>query len=258
MKIAILGLGWLGEALAHHLLRIGNQVSGTYRTNVSAIADCFPLVLPVKQQLSMPPQFLEAEVLIITLPPSGHRLSQAELYRDFLHLMLNEYHPKWKKLLVCSSTSVYGAHQGEVDEHTPPKPDGPRGEAQILLEEALQEFPFEISCLRLGGLIGPERHPIKTMQGKIGVPPGHINLIDQLDILNAIDFLLEQSELPKVVNIVSPYHPLKEEYYRSIAESLQLTPPSFSQERQEDRIVQPRYLLDLGFSFKNPKLHWTP
>jgi nucleoside-diphosphate-sugar epimerase len=253
MKISILGLGWLGEALAFSLKRDGHQVWGSYRTNASSFPDSFPLVLPLSSDPRFPPDYLHSDVLIATLAPSSNAINLAQLYSDFFTNT-----PQWKRVLITTSTSIYGEHQGEVDESSPPAPDGSRGMHQLQVEQTLETLKLPISFLRLGGLMGPDRHPIKTLAGKSGLTPGPLNCIDQHDVIRVIKFLLHEASLPQKINCVAWPHQRKEVYYPRLAHKLGLRPVEYTKGGGSSKVVHSTFLKSRGFTLENPELDWRP
>lgn len=253
MKIAILGLGWLGEALAFHLKKQGHQVIGTYRHQVSSFSESFPLALPLTQTPHVPTDFLTADVLIGTLAPSKNSSSLLELYQNFFR-SFDGLHA-WSQIFLCTSTAVYADDQGVVDESAQPLGEGVRAHRQREVEQWAALQAGEFTCLRLAGLSGPRRHPLKSLAGREIAQNGRLNLISQIDLLRGIEFLLGLPRpLPPVIHFSSPYHPAKDEYYVRLAHRLGLRPPRYNGAVSDSaKQVHPGFLLEHGFQFFDPK-----
>lgn len=56
--------------------------------------------------------------------------------------------------IFTSSVKVYGNHQHQATEQTPPEPDSPYGQSKYQLERRLQKTEHPLSILRLGSLWG--------------------------------------------------------------------------------------------------------
>ena len=99
--------------------------------------------------------------------------------------------------------------------------------------------------VRLGGLIGKDRHPIFKLQNRnIGNPGGRINFIHQKDAVSGICNLIVNPKLRGIYNLVSPHHPNREKYYEFMAKKLGLPSPKFTSEPAIIRIIQARKIED--------------
>ena len=78
---------------------------------------------------------------------------------------------------------------------------------------------FESCIVRLGGLIGPNRHPIFNLCGEKNLPSPHspINLIHQIDAVAIILKVIENWKGNQIFNAVTPFHPPRKEYYERMA-----------------------------------------
>lgn len=261
MKISILGCGWLGLPLGRFWSDKGHQVKGSttresqFEKLVQAGIHPYTINLTstgVKGDFS---GFMrDAEVLVISIPP-GLRKTNSENFTDKIKFLL----PKIKQsslqtLIFVSSTSVYGDHQGEVDEETIPEPDTESGRQLYTTEELLLQLDQPSICvLRLGGLLGPDRHPVIFLSGRkeLPSPENPVNLIQQQEVIEIIDFLLELETLPKRVNAVFPQHPEKAIYYSNEAQKRGLPLPEFnSLDTQIGKCVHSNVLHQFSYSFK--------
>lgn len=256
MKIAVIGLGWLGESLAHYLTKKGHTVWGTYRQSGSQLQNSFPLVLPLTEEITLPDDFLHADVLILSLPPSGSSVPLKDAYQSFFDQFPYD---SWGRILLFNSISVYGENAGLVNEKSIEQPDTARAKAACELESSLITSCQFLTSLRLGGLIGENRHPIRSLAGKEVSLSGPINLISQIDLIRALEIILQREELPRKINIVTPHHPSKQEYYSEAARRFGLPAPKWKPAEQENyRIVESLFLKEINFKFLDPALLVSP
>ncbi|MFI8418254.1 SDR family oxidoreductase [Serratia sp. NPDC078593] len=264
-KVAIVGLGWLGMPLAMSLMNHGFEVVGTKTTSDGVEAarmsgiECYQLELT--PELICDPDDLEVllqvDALVVTLP-ARRTVAGSENYFNAVRILIDSAMANnVPRIIFTSSTSVYGDYPGMLDEDSPIKPVTASGRVLAELERWLHELPnTSVDILRLAGLVGAERHPGRFLAGKVDVKGGSlgVNLVHQDDVIAAIQRLLQQSKGGHVYNLCAPHHPIKREFYPALAEQLQLTPPQFAEEAEEEgRLVDgSRICKELGFAYQYP------
>ena len=100
----------------------------------------------------------------------------------------------------------------------------------IICENKLIKNPYFESCIiRLGVLIGPDRHPIFKLSGKENIPnpESPINLIHQKDAVGITLYLSENWNGNEIFNAVTPYQPTRKKYYKSISKIAKVEPTKF-------------------------------
>lgn len=216
----IIGLGWLGQALADQLKSLSFDVWGT-RTDTFVFG-----------QNDFPSQ--TCDVLFINTPPILD-LTPADFVGE-IHTpkQLDDF-----KLIFISSTSVYGPRQKLCNEETQPEPWTANGKWLYEVESLLQQkYQNKVLILRPGGLIGDERHPVfyfsKSQQVSGGLDP--VNLIHRKDLIQII-IQSEALKMSGVINAIAPHHPQKSDYYNAWAEKLKLNPINFSLDVQSLKTV---------------------
>lgn len=239
MQFLILGLGRLGNDLLEDFESKGHRVLGT-RTRDWRLGE--KLSQKIQRQLT------KTHAVIITLPP------QKELREGLLKLFSDHTELLACRVYLCNSISIYGAHPGEVDENTTPRPESERGQELLKLENQLTSLSDQLVSLRLGGLFSDERHPIHYLSGKselLGAGE-FLNGVHHKDIAQAI-LHLEQNQVPNQrVNIVWDQHPEKSSFYTKAAVELGLPVPHYSSStRKNKKIVHSKVLQDSGFKFKH-------
>jgi nucleoside-diphosphate-sugar epimerase len=135
-----------------------------------------------------------------------------------------------KELFFTSSTSVYSGKIAEAKETDTTEPETEIGRLLRKAEELLVSSSVKpIHILRLAGLIGKNRHPGKFLAGKKDLlnPTGIVNLVQGTDVAEIIWQLKDANLENTIVNVCSPEHPTRAEYYTKQAENLGLLPPTF-------------------------------
>ena len=265
-KIGIMGCGWLGFPLGKSWASQGVFVLGTTTTESKckvlkdAGIDPFCVVLTADTVTNDVEPFLNnIDTLILTIPP-GLRGKSSESFVDKIHVLLPFIEQSSiQKVLFVSSTSVYGNSQGAVNALSDPKPSTESGKQLLQVEQLLQASKtFKTTVLRLGGLIGDDRHPVTMLSGKKELKNGDapINLIHQKDCIAIIQKIVKGAFWGKTYCAAAPFHPSKKEYYTKEAIKRSLPIPEFvSESTQQNKTISSQHLAaDLDYSFQHPTL----
>lgn len=251
-QISILGCGWLGLPLAKSLLEKGFSVNGS-TTSLEKIAvleeaGIHPFLVSLsavevsaETKISIE-NFLEnSDVLIINIPPKlrGNSSDASGALSMTFVAKIQSIIPfiensSVEKVIFVSSTSVYSDDNWIINEETIPNPDTESGKQLLEVEQLLQSNKnFQTTILRFGGLIGEDRHPIKFLAGRKNIenPEGPINLIHQVDCIGIIEAIYETNSWQETYNAVTPYHPIRKEYYTHKAIELNLPLPEFDESK---------------------------
>ena len=252
--VGILGCGWLGEPLARELVASGYRVRGssTRAERLPALRaqgiEAFEIELIPSGFRGEIAAFLQGlDVLVFNIPPGLRKDPGADYAGRIGHLVDALRQAQLPRLIYASSTSVYGRLQGVVDETTLPLPDTEGGRQLLEAEARVWRDHIRRSTLiiRLGGLLGPGRHPAEMLSGRTGLTGGSdpVNLIRLHEALQIFRLALERSDWEGVVNAVHPEHPAKADFYVQEAKRLGLLPPSYHFEQPERRAkkVMSRY-----------------
>jgi nucleoside-diphosphate-sugar epimerase len=235
-SIGILGGGWLGSALAAKAIEKDHRVKITtttpekttpfnkkgFNTHLLKVGES-----GIEGELDF---FKDIDFLVITIPPGLRRNPERNYVSLVKQIILKIELFEIKKVLFTSSTGVYGFQEGVISEAS--ELLGNTSSAQQIIEvehKLLENKKFESSIVRLGGLMGPDRHPITTLSGKKNLPNplSPINFIHQKDAVAIILQLIEKWTGNQVYNAVSPFHPSRKEYYEQMAKLAKLSPPTF-------------------------------
>lgn len=235
--IGVLGCGWLGLPLAKAFKKKGYTVKGTTTSDEKLKAltthgiEGYKVILTENGISGALDEFISGvSILIINVPPKLRRSSQGSFYEKMRLLSVALTNASSiKKVLFVSSTSVYGNVGGEISESTEPKPVTDSG-TQLLASERLFQnlLGIETTIIRFGGLIGPDRHPVNQLAGRV-LRNGDdlVNLIHLNDCIAMVMTVIEKGYWGTLFNGVYPHHPTKREYYTNEAEKRNLPLPKY-------------------------------
>ena len=269
-KVSICGCGWLGLPLARHLSQLGLETWGSKQAPEQADKlverGIHGVALSLPQTLSHPEalapqitQFFDTDLLVINVPPGRHEGAADDLVAKVKLLSAAAKQHGCRRIVFISTTAVYGGCEGVVDESTVPCPNTPSGKAHYELEQYLLDvWGSEAVVLRLSGLIGPNRHPVRFLSGRQGIENGKdkVNLIHQQDCIAAIVRLIQCWPHQQVLHLAASDHPSREVYYRQMATMAGLPKPEFadSVERKSKVIDASRTLEGLSLTLRHDQL----
>tara|TARA_B100001057_G_scaffold479849_1_gene551997 strand:+ start:194 stop:1000 length:807 start_codon:yes stop_codon:yes gene_type:complete len=236
MNIAILGAGWLGSVLAEKYIENNHNV--IISTTSSEKQSLFfkkglntMLIEVTKEKIIGDYNFFNGiDLLIITIPPmfrKNRKIKYVEIMERIIEKIVSF---GIKKVIYTSSTSVYGFQKNTIIEKSKTDPLTDTAKKILLCEKKLLEnSSFESCIIRMGGLIGPNRHPIFSLSGKQNLPDpkSPINFIHQKDAVGITLFLSEEWNGNEIFNAVTPYHPSRKDYYTNISKIAKVDPPKF-------------------------------
>jgi nucleoside-diphosphate-sugar epimerase len=230
MRIVVVGLGWLGTALAVDLAADGHDVHGT-RTRLDGRDELARRGVTLHRLVARPALDGDAAILagadrvVLAVPPSGlgdaygaaiGRLAQAASDAG--------------QLVHCSSTGVHPDRPGhpETDEDDVPADPGPRAARLLEAERAVREAGPPATVLRLAGLWGHGRHPVRFLAGR-DRPGGDapVNLVHRDDVIAAVRAVALEAPVTGTYAVVADRHPSRAEFYPAEARRLGLPPPRF-------------------------------
>jgi nucleoside-diphosphate-sugar epimerase len=258
-RIAIIGLGWVGQPLARQLVEKGHTVCGTTQTKE-------------KKQLLRDQNF---ETTILSL--AGEATDFSALNLDTFDTMIIAITPGFKRgatdypynvdaliayagkknikqVILLSSTGVYTGLTGIVTERSKLELSIDKVSLLHRAEQAVLNYSGQHQVLRLAGLVGPCRLPGKFLSGKKNVadPYGAINLIHQQDVLNIICRFIEEPEREGIYNCVSPTLSTRKQFYTQAAKAMSLEPPIFVEEfevTEQRRVCAHKLKVNLSYTF---------
>lgn len=206
--------------------------------------------------------FLEGlDCLIVNIPPGLRKAPGTNFTARIRVLEACLKQAGTPHVVFVSSTSVYGASQTRVSETDPAEPDSQTGRQLLEAERILLTNSARTTqVLRPGGLLGPDRHPVFTLQGRHFPSGGNerVNLIRREEVLLILELLIENPSLSGIYNAVFPEHPAKRNYYTREAAHFGIPPPVYGDvpaSPSGKRVCCPA-VQALGYSFVHSI--WTP
>jgi nucleoside-diphosphate-sugar epimerase len=214
----IIGCGWLGQPLGSEIAKLGFTVYGGTRNaeKIKVLSqqgiNGFKIDFN-EQEISLDlssEQIQNTSLVIFSIPPTGFS-NYAESLSTIANLFSQETH-----LLFASSTGVYKEVNEIVNENSALDENHAVTKAEILLQN---NFKGRLTILRLAGLIGENRHPVKYFLNKQDIPNGlaPVNLIQLTDVIPAFLTVIQEKKVNQIYNICSPQHPSRMDYYGEIA-----------------------------------------
>jgi nucleoside-diphosphate-sugar epimerase len=254
--ISILGCGWLGKAAAAHLLESDYQIKGS-TTSESKLADLQHLgIEPYLIKLDPSPggdtvgAFFSTDTLIVAIPPKRKSNATDVYLEQMRELNIRLKTTPVQSVIFISSTAVY-ADEARIVTEADVDPTSYLYHAERLF---LENSSINTTILRLGGLIGSDRHPGKFLAGKSDVAGRNhpVNLIHQVDCVKIIGYIVQKQIWNQVFNACCDVHTTREQFYSSAAKNLKLVPPVFKNDPSVSKTVNSEKLKSvLGFQFSN-------
>jgi nucleoside-diphosphate-sugar epimerase len=238
-QVVIAGCGYVGNALATGLLAEGHEVFGIRRT-AGALASgvkAIPGNVATPAALGPAPSRVEYAVFAVGADEgteSAYRKAYLDGLAGFLQWLLDEGQ-RPRRIVMTSSTSVYGQRRGEpIDESSPTHPTQFRGETLLASERLLAASGIPSVILRLGGIYGPGRTGLieRARQGALALrgTPHFTNRIHRDDAAGLIQHLLFHPD-PEPLYLGVDDEPAEEaELYHWLAREVGADPPGVPSE----------------------------
>jgi nucleoside-diphosphate-sugar epimerase len=213
-KILVIGVGWLGKQIVESLLKKGYTVAISSRSKEKLNGygeNCIKISVSFDHgNCIFSEDISQFEQVIICLPP-------VPAYADIIQSIAGELSPS-SKIIFMSSTGIYEESAEIINENSKIKQDHKLWQAEKIIRSRTS-----YTILRLGGLIGPGRHPVTHLLTKPFLEGGEnvVNLIHSFDICSAILHLLNDTKQQSTYNLVYPTHPSKGAYYTEAANEIE-------------------------------------
>jgi len=254
--VSIVGCGWLGVPLGRVFGSLGYEVKGSVRE--VAGFDGLSQVGIQPYQIDFPsvkfegPDFWESEGVVIAVP-FKRTLKEAWGFFECIEWcerMLRRYRPKW--VLFCSSTSIYPQLDGLWHERMFFEPSTERAEVLEACEQLIISLQESVGIVvRLGGLVGPGRLPLRRRILECG---GYTGLIHQVDAVGVCVALSRYSQRG-VYNAVTPISVKKRHFYEAVARKYGLPLSEMKEVAPFSRIISMEKIsneLDYTFIYPSP------
>lgn len=263
-KIAVLGCGWLGLPLAKKLIAKGYQVKGSttsaHKIATLAASQIAPFLVQLNPQIQGDEinLFLDADLLIINIPPGRHKGLENNYPIKMENVAKALLNSPISKVIFISSSSVYPENGTIVNESTPIDAQTASSLSLFEAEEIFRSVPkIQTTVIRMSGLIGPGRHPGRFFAGKENIPNGlaPINLIHLDDCIGIIEQVIEKNIWGETINAAAPDHPSKMEFYKLASQKFNGGKAHFIEEKKDFKVVSSDKLMNkYAYRFKFPDL----
>ena len=181
-------------------------------------------------------------ILIFSIPPTG--------FRDYAKSLVEiaSLFPKETQLVFASSTGVYLEISETINENAMCDENHTVRKAEVTL---LEKFKERLTILRLAGLIGENRHPVKYFLNKKEIPNGlaPVNLIQLKDVIQAFLMVIESKLMNSIFNVCAPQHPTRMDYYGEIAKLKFGVQLSFLEEGKGKIVDGSKIVKETGFQY---------
>lgn len=258
-SVTFCGCGWLGQ---HFTAQAADwTIEGTTRSEEKARLLNELGVSPLIYALGDDPHRLITSLahdnVVLNIPPGRKGPINTDFVSNMTKLADTLLSSDTQRLIFVSTTSVFGQQDGIVTEHSERMPNTDSGKAHYEIEDHLlaKQDP-RVFVLRLSGLIGVDRHPVKFLAGRQLENGGQpVNLVHVDDVVTALKILLtkpvEQGGR-KVFHLCSTAHPSRKEYYTQAASRFDLTLPIFGDDDgANSKVVACQHSLEeLGLTLK--------
>ena len=237
--VLIIGMGYLGSALAIELRRQGYQTVGMDKLAGSAdfVADISDYSAVARTSDLMALSGLVPDVIVFCVSTHGGDIAA---YRDVYWNGVRYVKQVWGcvPVLFCSSSAVYGVVDGSwVTENSIPHPL--REQGKILMEAEREVLAAGGIVGRLSALYGPGRcvfldRYLQTGKAIAGAPDRWVNYIHRDDAVSALICLMNHDQTSGKIFNISDEHPIRlQELYRFLSCLLERDMPDFAPPPQE-------------------------
>jgi nucleoside-diphosphate-sugar epimerase len=276
MRLAIIGCGYVGSAVARLWQEAGNDVTVTTTTTdriaeLQAIASQV-VVLRGSDASTLHQVVANQDVVLLSV---GSKQRTPEVYRQaYLETAQNlvkavKANSGVKQLIYTSSYGMINHQGGEtIDETVEINPQDEFGEImaqteQVLLSSASVDN-INTCILRLTGIYGPGRELIKIFSKLAGTSrPGtgsnYTNWVHLEDIVRAINFAKEH-QLQGIYHLNSDESMTSQEFFQRLFEAHELSPVTWDSSQTSSRAynlkLSNQKIKSAGFTLAHPKIEF--
>jgi len=250
--IVIIGCGDIGLRVAKIWKNLGKAIFGVVKSENSLEQLRQQHIHAISADLSMPDTLskltaqLTQNTLIYYFAPPPIKGTQDTSMTNFLTHFTPDSLPA--HLIYISTSGVYGHQQGElVDEKTPTNPQADRAKRRYHAEEQLRQWSentsVPITILRVGGIYGATRLPLKRIKDQIPMLHEHLapltNRIHEDDLAQICVAAAQEKAYGEIYNVSDGTNSNMTEYFNTIADAFDLPrPPLVDWEEAKKTISQ--------------------
>lgn len=268
MKIAIIGCGYVGSALASKLKNDGHEITVTTRSELKVpflkTISNHVTILQGNDKKALKALLEQQDAVILSLAADSQEAYETTYLETAKAIsQVIEDCQKVSQIIYTGSTSVYGDHQGAtVDEKTAVTSIHSTGKILIQTEDVLLQLSSKkrnVCIFRLGEIYGPGRQiadRLRHLNGKTlpGTGKSITNLISLDDIVKAITFALND-HLNGIYNLCGDVHLTRKDFYDQLCAQEQLPAVLWDATKTSihsgNKLVSNAKLKAAGFSFSN-------
>lgn len=236
MKIAIVGLGWLGFPLAKSIQSKGHEVVGSTRTNSKIetfkVAGIESVILndSFDNSQELIRFFENTTVCILNFPPNRKENPDNLKAYGQQAVRIASLFPSNCKFIFVSSTGIYPDENQLAEEATFDRNAHAEDNHLAFAETELEKLlGTRMTVVRMAGLIGENRNLAVYFSGKENLPNGNapVNLIHQTDCIRLLEQIIAKNCWGETFNACASEHPTRAEYYTFACEKAGIQLPSF-------------------------------
>lgn len=275
MKVAIIGCGYVGSAVARLWQGFGDQVRVTTTTpakkaSLEAIASEVVIVRG-NDLASLKQVVADRDVVLLSVAakqrnPDTYRQAYLETATNTIAAI--RANPGVKQLIYTSSYGILGNHKGDlIDETAPVIPPSETTKIMYQTEQVLLSVPeteFRTCIFRLSGIYGKGRELIKIFKKRAGTTqPGkgedYTNWVHLDDIVGAIA-LAKEKQLRGIYNLTSDEVLTTKEFFHNLFQAHNLPEINWDREQTSTRPynmrLSNRKLKDAGYKLIHPQIEF--
>ncbi len=277
-KVLIAGCGDIGRRVGSKWVKRSAAVTGVVRSEASVERLRGTGIFALRTDLDTTSKYLPVEDSLVYyfVPPSVDSNTDTRM-RKFVSLLSRADRPP-TRIIMISTTGVYGDAGGQwITETSAVNASTDRAKRRLDAESALEEWSSKskvpIVILRVGGIYGPGRLPIRFIKSGQALPPVHnssyTNHIHANDLANVCLAASRANFSAGIYNATDGKPMRMVNYFNKVAEFLGLDePPSLdfgaamdklspamqSYLKESRRISNRKLLLEMGSGLKYPTL----
>ena len=274
MRIAVIGCGYVGSAVANLWHRLGEDVTVTTTTpNKTEVLNTIAsevVVLDGNNLAGLKDLVTNKDVVLLSV---GAKQRTLETYQQAYLATANNVMAairatgNVRQLIYTGSYGILGNQKNTiVDETAIPNPRSEFGEILAKTERVLLSSPseFKTCILRLSGIYGPGRELTKIYSRVAGTTrPGkgedYTNWVHLDDIVGAIDFA-KRKQLHGIYNLASEVMTTKE-FFTKLFETHNLPNVIWDESQPSNRSynmkLSSQKIKDTGYEFIHPKIEFN-